>query len=638
MKLNPIPLLMITLVATAPAAFALTEGTDGGNGGVTLRASVPMGSILNTGDPVSFQFQSRENAAVVVFDIDTRGYVHLLWPDDEVEMSSALTRYDLPEAGRELVVDSPTGAEFVFALAVADPSVIDTDALKHLRNSDQSGGKPYQISGDPFVAANMIAGDLVRGVSWRGVTFGYTMFYVNARVDHPCYLCGDCGEVGADNGTCDGYRVVQDFDRRSPLTYPLRRGYQTVEVSSNDTGQPGDSGIFASPDSSVVVNFYPYGSQVRYIDPAPAYLYGGLYDPLYWSWPYYPYCSSGWGLSIGFGWGWGWGSIGWGWGCGGYYCSGWYAPPCYGYGYGCGYGYYPSPHHGHGHGYPERFKTAYKSGAGSNNLLVKERGIAVQRDANLRIAQSDIRRSMKSTDMTSLYRSTRGKTGDLFAAYRSKPTSPRIKTRVGGAAVTPPRGRAVARGTSRGTSGRVKGATPATGTRRGAAYTPRTKGRSGDVRSGIPRYRGSAKPYKGRSGSGVQRGRTEKTRGYSTGSFQGLSRSYYTGSRSAPGYGSYPGYRSYQGYNGYRGQPSYRGQSSYQGRPSYPGMSRSGARSYSPYRSGYKGYSPYRQGFRGSYGSYRGGYSGGMRSGGFSGGHGAATRGGGSFKGGHGRR
>jgi hypothetical protein len=413
MKLNPISLAVGLLLVAAPASRALTRGGDGSGTDVTLRASVPMASTVNTGDRVAFEYQTRDDAAVIVFNIDSRGYVHLLAPSGPLEMTRANTRYVIPEPGSDLVVDSQTGVEFAFAVAVTDPSAVDASELEHLRASDTPGHAPYRISGDPFVAANMIAGELVRGISRRGATFAYTLFYVNDRVDAPCYLCGGCDGEPVES-SCDGYRIVQNFDRRSPLDYPLRRGYDMVETAAAMADESLDD------DSDVVVNFYPYGSQVRYVDPVPAYSVAwGFYDPFLWYWPgYYPYCPTGWGFSVGWGWGWGWD---WGYGRG-YYCSGWYSSRWYdGY---RGDGRYRNP---------QRFKSA--RGSGSSGLLVSNRTVAQQRDASLRIASKGVRASTTARPGKPASIATRARTGTRspHMSTRSKTTGPRVHTRVSGA-------------------------------------------------------------------------------------------------------------------------------------------------------------------------------------------------------------
>jgi hypothetical protein len=503
MKINAICLIAATLLLTqtgSASAVSVQRGVV--NGGVTLRASVPAGSVVNTGDRMAFEYQSRANASMIIFSIDSRGYVHLLHPLYEPETAQANTRYTIPSAGSDFVVDTPTGVEFVFALAVPDLESIDRRELDYLRGLDAPGADPYRISGDPFIAANMIAAELVRGISHSGAVFGYTHFYVNERVDYPCYLCGACDGV-ADDLTCANYSVVQNFDRASPLPYPLRRGYDMVEggvASSTVEGTDGD----------VVVNFYPYGSEVRYIDPVtydPGYAWWGLYDPFYWYWPgYYPYCGTGWGISIGWGWGWGYG-WGWGWGCG-WYGSGWYAP-------GYGDGWYP----GGGGSYPEKFKSSYKSGdLKTAGTLTKNRAYAAQRDGSLRIAQKDVQRSVTRANK-SAYTSrgtTLGRTG--FAGGRAG--TPGVKTNVYG-----------------GRSGAIKGA-PYRGTTQ-PRYSGKaaTRSGSGTIKRSPTSRGGSSQGVKSRGTSSRGSSSGVKSRGSSSrGSSSGVkSRSSSRGSSRSSG-------------------------------------------------------------------------------------------------------
>lgn len=490
MKLRRTSALVLFLCIASTSAFAVNQGSTRGTGGVTLRANVPMGTVLNTGDPVSFQYQAAEDAAVLVFNIDSQGYVHLLYPTGDITTARARETYTVPDDGADLVIDGETGVEFVFALAIDDPSAIDAAEVERLRGSDTSGGDPYRIDGDPFIAANMIAGELVRGVSHQGVYFGYTYFFVNERVEYPCYLCGGCDGVD-DDPTCSDYRVVQNFDRRDPLSYPLKRAYETVAVDVEVVEEDGAS-VVVPEGSDVDVNFYPYGVEARAVDPFYSSLWNDTwwYDPFYWYGPYYPYYASGWSIGIGFGWGWGW----WG----GYYCSGWYAP-C-GYGYDPWYGYY-YPYDGYTQ--PEKFKAKYKSNSASS--LTTNRTVAAQRDGELRIASKDVQKSLSRPTQSAVRSKTGAVTRSAYQSGRSKGSSSvsgaRVKTSIGGHR-----------------SGAVK-STPR-GTSRGLGTTPRVKSAN---RGGAPTRRGVADVPRG-GGGYKSRGTAPNRRGMSPSS----------GSRSKP--------------------------------------------------------------------------------------------------------
>ncbi len=520
MKLHRTSPLVLLLCIASTSSLAVTNGTAGGDGGVMLRANVPMGTVLGTGDGIAFEYQTRTDAAVLVFNIDSQGFVHLLYPTGSVEVSRALQTYPVPADGAELVVDAATGVEFVFALAVADPTVIDAAELDRLRGTDTGGGEPYRVDGDPFVAANMIAGELVRGVSHRGAYFGYTYFYVNERVDYPCYLCGACDGT-ADDPACTDYRVVQNFDRRNPLTYPLKRAYETVTGDADVLADEG-AHVEVPPGSDVDVNFYPYGVEARAVDPFYSSMWNDYwwYDPIYWG-VGYPYYGPGWSWSIGWGWGWGW----WG----GYYCSGWYAPCGWGY-YDGYYDYYP----GGSYATPEKFKAKYKSAS----TLTETRTVAAQRDGSLRIASKDVQRSLSRPAQSSV----RSKTGKIarttFGSGKSKGAidaarGTRVKTSIGGRSFGSVK--STPRGAAGGSSPRVKSTGSA---RKGVANTPR--GGGGYKSRGVsPGTRGSSRPSGGRMGSSpssAPRAKSTPSRSYSAPSSRGGSMKS-SAPRSAPSSG-----------------------------------------------------------------------------------------------------
>ena len=520
----------LMLAVSAAPSFALTTAQNRADGGVTIRANVSNGVVLDPGDQISFQYQSARDAAVIVFDIDTQGHVSLLH-DDPIPVGAHESR-TLPERSDELFAEGEPGVEFVFALAVADPNAIDADAFRSLQEETRT------INGDPFIAANMIAAELVRDISQHTVHMGYTYFYVSERVEYPCYLCGTC-DGSALSSECEGYRIAQNFDRGVALAYPLARGYDMVEVSSSTQTETVDETAAspAMPDESTEVNFYPYGSEVHYADPMAVNLWYdyGWYDPWYWYYPYsYPYYGSY--FSIGFGWGWG-----WGWGCGGYYYSGCYNPY-----YGCGY----YPYYGDGY-YPSnvtRYKSQYKSGGATT--LAGNRTYASKTDSDLRVASKGMKtapatanawRSTKSvsksgtqvakggyssshrvkTSVSGVTRNTwaKGRSGSSYRnvpVYRSQRTSksgvfqPKSGAgksvmdrsgykRSGGSAVTKQRGGAYAP-QQRGTTTRSKG-----------SYAPGRSSGSRPSGTSAPRMGGSG--YKGGHSSGAMRGSSGGSRG-----------------------------------------------------------------------------------------------------------------------------
>lgn len=393
----PIVALLSGAFTTGANALSEYKKTSYRDGGVVLRMNAAEGSILNPGEEISFTYQSAEDAYVVLFNIDTQGYVHLISPEDGVPaLAEARRTYVVPEEARtHLVVSGETGMEFVFALTIPIRSLIDLDELAYLRDIDTKVVEDrYRIEGDPFLAANIIAGELVRGITHReGIFLDYVYFFVNQRVDYPCYLCGGCDGSNVDP-MCDQYQIVEMLDRSQPLAYPLRRAYELIDQTAPAAdveaayadGEEGDG-------DRVIVTFYPYTSQVRYVTRPWAY----AYDPWYWDdpfwydpwtcgWVYYP----GWRYPYYWNY-WSW-SFAWGpWG--GYYCSGWY---------------YPRYHHWHDYYYHNyydyayqrvNYKSAYKKRSETlyrdASSLVAVRRQSVKRNERLRIESKDLRRPQR---------------------------------------------------------------------------------------------------------------------------------------------------------------------------------------------------------------------------------------------------
>ena len=120
---------IILLVPIGSGAVSYYEKAGYSGGGVVLRMDVPMGTVLSAGEEVGFTFQTLQDAFVVVFNIDSEGYVHLLHPDRGLSRSVARHTYRLPAAGTRLLVRGETGVEFIFAVTVPKRGWIDEPVL-----------------------------------------------------------------------------------------------------------------------------------------------------------------------------------------------------------------------------------------------------------------------------------------------------------------------------------------------------------------------------------------------------------------------------------------------------------------------------------------------------------------------------
>jgi hypothetical protein len=491
-------------------AISQYKQTSYRDGGVVLRMSAENGSVLSPGEDIAFTYQTSEDAYVILFNIDTEGYVNLIAPvDGRLTAASARRTYRVPEGSDRLVVSGETGMEFVFALSVPDPSIVDAEELAYL--SDVEGmprADRYRIDGDPFLAANIIAGELVRGVTHRqGVFLDYGYFYVNQRVDHPCYLCGECDgmEAAAD---CADYQIVANVDRATPLTYPLRRAFEMV-----DRGDAGDLDAVYSDDRAtderVHVTFYPYSVEARYVTRPEAYYYDSWYwdDPFWydpWScgWVYYPtwrypYYRNYWGWSFG------WGS--WG----GYYCSSWYYPR-----YDRWHDYYHDNYYtyrsvDYKSAYKTRSQTLYKAPTSS---LVSTRAEAVKRNDGLRIG-----RTTTGARATNSYERDRTSVKSRDTAWRRETKPTRVYAPRSGREIT------AYRGDDRSpTKGYIRADTrtrATTGNRGGTTYRPTVRGKTGSSSVDRGRTTDRSKP------SGAYRGSTRGSSGSSKSSGSAVKRS-----------------------------------------------------------------------------------------------------------------
>jgi hypothetical protein len=198
--------------------------------------------------------------------------------------------------------------EFVFALAARHSTTFNDAEIGRLLQSEYLPDEQrVRITGDPFTAANDIAGSLIVGIGNRAdVSLAFTYFHVNEPVDFPRYMCADCYETGKDPyaGGMPEYLALTDFDASDRLSYPLERGFEpTVEVAepSITPGIAEPEPLYTGGGETTTVkevvyvhHYYPRWYSAWFYDP---WDYCGYY-PRWYS----PYRS---GVYISVGWGWG---------------------------------------------------------------------------------------------------------------------------------------------------------------------------------------------------------------------------------------------------------------------------------------------------------------------------------------------
>jgi hypothetical protein len=167
------------------------------------------GGVYRQGEPMRVFFRPSADAYVLIYNVDTEGYIHLVYPydrDDPDQVEGGRT-YQVPSRNDpyDLVADGPTGIEYVVAIASPFPF---RDLPWYLTGGyegrdpgdeygdDENDGDSGQITGDPYVGMDRV----VRRVVGRGnedeVATADTYFYIERKVDYPRYVCADCHSYG----------------------------------------------------------------------------------------------------------------------------------------------------------------------------------------------------------------------------------------------------------------------------------------------------------------------------------------------------------------------------------------------------------------------------------------------------------
>lgn len=160
------------------------------------------GGIYDSGDRIRVYFEASHDCYVTLYNIDTEGFVHVLFPYDYD--GSNFVRggvvYRLPDRGDryDLVVDGPKGIEYIQAVASFHPYPVPRwprywDPHHRWKNRFRGIAIRYieRISGDPYEGMLQIVGTLLPVGYSHLVTTDYTFFYVLEEVLFPRYLYYD---------------------------------------------------------------------------------------------------------------------------------------------------------------------------------------------------------------------------------------------------------------------------------------------------------------------------------------------------------------------------------------------------------------------------------------------------------------
>lgn len=213
------------------------------------------GAVLRRGRDISLTLRLNRDAYVVIYDIDSDGFVHLLFPyDGELKLVQGGKEYYLPGENSDFVweVSGKTGVEYIHAVAVTDRAQINEDELYYLyKNDNPSSNNRFHIDMDPYLAFNMIDELLVRDAESIPPASDFTYFYINKQVDYPGYLCYKCHAMDKIrdpyNESCPEITIEQ-VSYEQNLGYPYPPLYDISHTGESDYYTSNDYGTNRSRD------------------------------------------------------------------------------------------------------------------------------------------------------------------------------------------------------------------------------------------------------------------------------------------------------------------------------------------------------------------------------------------------------
>jgi hypothetical protein len=408
-----------------PGDFSVTVGLLGEQEGV-----------YRPGKEIRISFQTTKDAYVVVYNIDSDGYVQLLYPEDgRPVMSKGRTTYFLPPPGKNLVWEAggTTGVEYIHALAVTDQGRLNEDELYFLSQGDRlPEEKRLRVDSDPYLAFNTIDEEIVRDAESDPPATDFTNFYINRRVDYPRYLCSKCHSPGKlpDPYAMECPEIVIEeisYEEKPQFPYPplydvRHAGDQAGDEDYSSDGYAEDWLDEGDTDSQyrMTISYSTYNPYAPYYGPTLLFWDPFYYDPFWW----------------GFGWSWTWGY--------GYYPPSWYYYPYYRWAYNYRYpwwGWHDDWYcggYGHWRGDDHRFRPVYAQRellkrkllnySATNTALARSRSIA-----GSRLVQTKNRDLARTIDRSELMRRSVDRNlvsgtirGDRTGSVRNRETDRKI--------------------------------------------------------------------------------------------------------------------------------------------------------------------------------------------------------------------
>jgi len=158
------------------------------------------GAVYNHGDEVTVYFKTNADCFVTLYNIDTDGYINILFPSypGEGNYVEGGKTYLIPANHQEdfFIIDEATGMGYVEAVASMKPFYLEGWPFYTQRGGDPHHGDEVvdRISGDPFLAIEEINAKILPFGEEVTYADDFSVYYVEEIVSQPRYLCNDCHE------------------------------------------------------------------------------------------------------------------------------------------------------------------------------------------------------------------------------------------------------------------------------------------------------------------------------------------------------------------------------------------------------------------------------------------------------------
>ncbi|MFQ6102888.1 MAG: DUF4384 domain-containing protein [Candidatus Glassbacteria bacterium] len=156
------------------------------------------GAVYNMGDPVTVYFKTNADCFVTVYNIDTEGYINILFPSypGEGNFIEGNKTYFVPANTHDdfFIIDEPTGQGYIEAVASSKPFYLEGWPFYTQKGAEghYAGEAIERITGDPFLAIEEINNKILPFGEDTEYVDDFSVYYVEEVVSYPRYVCNDC--------------------------------------------------------------------------------------------------------------------------------------------------------------------------------------------------------------------------------------------------------------------------------------------------------------------------------------------------------------------------------------------------------------------------------------------------------------